>query len=368
VTCDVGTLGDGASATITLTVTTAAAGQLDNTASATSDVSDPDPSDDDDSASTTVSVVPATADLEVVKSAPSGPVYVGGQLNYSIVVTNLGPDTAHDVTLTDPLDADLSFVSTDHGGVESGGVVTWDLGNVASGDVVTIGLVVEVLEVHAGLANTATVASTTPDTDTTNDDDDAVVDTQDRSGLNADLMVNKTVDVAQPTSGDVVTYTVTVENHGPADATNVRLQDDLPAGLEYRSSSASLGDYDPATGVWRVGSLPNGASAAIYMRVKITAMDDGSIENVARVVGLDETDPDDTNDTDQRDITVVRGGGGNHDGNDDQHGGGGTAFTGANIALALALLLGSVAAGFIFLVAARRREDRDDEPDSAGTA
>jgi hypothetical protein len=101
----------------------------------------------------------------------------------------------------------------------------------------------------------------------------------------------------------------------------------------------------------------------MHMNVRITAGADGSsIQNVARVAGLDETDPDGTNDSGQRDITVVRG---THDGDG---GNGGTAFTGANIARALALLLGCLAAGFVLLVAARRRED-DEEPDgSAGTA
>ena len=126
-------------------MTATTAGTLDNTASASSDVTDPDPSDDADTASTTVSAVPEAADLEVVKTAPAGPVYVGDDLTYTIVVTNNGPDTAHDVTLTDPLDADLGFVSTDHGGVEAGGDVTWNLGDIVSGDAVTVGLVVGAL-------------------------------------------------------------------------------------------------------------------------------------------------------------------------------------------------------------------------------
>jgi uncharacterized repeat protein (TIGR01451 family) len=291
-------------------------------------------------------------------------VYVGDDLIYTIVVTNHGPDTAHGVTLTDPLDGDLSFISTDHGGVEAAGVVTWDLGDIASGDAVSVGLVVSALAARTGLPNTATAASTTPDTDPSNDAGTALVDTQEHSSVSADLQVAKTVDVDRPTFGEVVTYTVTVTNQGPSDATNVRILDDLPAGLEYRSSSANVGDYDSATGVWHIGSLPNGASAVIHMDVRITAADGHSIQNVARVAGLDETDPDDTNDAGLRDITVVRGGGGNDD--DGRHGGG-TAFTGANIARALALLLGCVAAGFVLLVAARRRED--EEPDgSAGTA
>ena len=104
------------------------------------------------------------------------------------------------------------------------------------------------------------------------------------------------------------------------------------------------------------------------MDVRITAAAAGSsIQNVARVAGLDETDPDGTNDAGQRDITVVRGAHDGDGGNGGQHGDG-TAFTGANIARALALLLGCVAAGFVLLLAARRRED-DEEPDSStGTA
>jgi hypothetical protein len=61
----------------------------------------------------------------------------------------------------------------------------------------------------------------------------------------------------------------------------------------------------------------------------------------------------------------VRGGGGGNGGENGGDNGGGTAFTGANVARALALLLGFLAAGFVFLVAARRRER--DEPDGPGT-
>ncbi len=365
VTCDLGTMANGAAVTITLIVTPTVAGGLVNTASATSDVADPDPSDDTDGASTTVTAATTSADLEVAKSASADPVYVGDRFSYTIILTNHGPDAAQEVVVTDPLDSDVSLISTDHGGVEAAGVVTWNLGNVASGDVVAISLEVEVLSEHAGLRNTATVASTAPDADASNDADTATVDARDRSALSADLQVGKTVDVDQPARGDIVTYTVTVTNDGPADATNVRVQDDLPDGLEYRSSHATVGDYDAGSGVWQIGSLPNGAAAVLHMAVKVTATaDDGSIRNVARVGGLNETDPDDTNDSDQRDITVVLGGNGGGHGTGDP---GGTAFTGADVARALALLLGFLAAGFVLLVVARRRRE-PDEPDVSGDA
>ena len=46
-----------------------------------------------------------------------------------------------------------------------------------------------------------------------------------------DLHVAKTVDDATPDEGQTITYTVTVTNNGPARATNVSLDDVLPAGI-----------------------------------------------------------------------------------------------------------------------------------------
>ena len=46
-----------------------------------------------------------------------------------------------------------------------------------------------------------------------------------RDVASVDLSVSKTVDDAAPTSGDNVTYTVTVSNLGENDATNVSLSD-----------------------------------------------------------------------------------------------------------------------------------------------
>jgi uncharacterized repeat protein (TIGR01451 family) len=79
----------------------------------------------------------------------------------------------------------------------------------------------------------------------------------------ADLSVTNTVDNATPAEGGTVTYTVTVTNNGPVNATGVNITNVLPAGLIYSSDDAATsGDsYDSASGVWIVGSLTNGATA-----------------------------------------------------------------------------------------------------------
>ena len=54
----------------------------------------------------------------------------------------------------------------------------------------------------------------------------------------ADLVVTDTISATSPNVGDTVTYTVTVKNSGPNLATNVSLQDVLPTGLSFLSSTA----------------------------------------------------------------------------------------------------------------------------------
>ena len=60
---------------------------------------------------------------------------------------------------------------------------------------------------------------------------------------------------ATPEVGDSVTFQIQVTNNGSFDATNVSLTDSLPAGLTFTGNIASLGNYNPATGVWTINTL-----------------------------------------------------------------------------------------------------------------
>ena len=90
------------------------------------------------------------------------------------------------------------------------------------------------------------------------------------TGQAADLGVTKTVSSATPASGTNVTFTVVITNHGPNAATGVQVSDRLPAGLTFVSASPNQGTYDPATGLWTVGSLANSASATLLLVATVT--------------------------------------------------------------------------------------------------
>ena len=87
------------------------------------------------------------------------------------------------------------------------------------------------------------------DSDTTADDPSESVTV----GNTTDLVVAKIVDNGTPDEGDTVTFTVTVTNNGPAQATNVSIDDVLPAGLTAGTITPSQGSWTAPT--WTIGTL-----------------------------------------------------------------------------------------------------------------
>jgi len=68
----------------------------------------------------------------------------------------------------------------------------------------------------------------------------------------ADLQIIKLVDNPTPNLNGEVVWTIVVTNNGPEDAENVVVNDNLPAGVEYVSDSATMGEFDEAAGVWEI--------------------------------------------------------------------------------------------------------------------
>ena len=109
----------------------------------------------------------------------------------------------------------------------------------------------------------------------------------------ADLSVTKRVSHATPTVGDTITFTVTVTNSGPGEATGVQVSDGLPAGLTLVSSTPSQGTYSPDTSVWEVEGLASGAAATLALAARVEQA--GEVTNVATRTVAEQFDPDPSN-------------------------------------------------------------------------
>src|SRR4029077_6950181 len=163
----------------------------------------------------------------------------GTNVIFTITATNNGPSNATGVQVTDVLPAGLTYVSSvPSAGTYNAGTGLWDIGALANA-------------ANATLSITATATGTSPvvntATKTAEDQTDPVAGNNSAAvtvtGQAADIAVAKIVDNATPNLGTNVTFTVTVTNNGPSNATGVVVTDLLPAGLTFVSATPSTGTY-----------------------------------------------------------------------------------------------------------------------------
>ncbi|MBV8954549.1 MAG: DUF11 domain-containing protein, partial [Solirubrobacterales bacterium] len=309
ITCALGTVGAGTSRTINLSVTVGAAAANTtptNTASVSAATVDQDNSNN--SASATVGVG-SVANLALLKSASPRVANEGDLVTFTYTVTNSNPvgesgggSTGLGTTgarITDPLPAGLQFVSASANCGANGATVTCDVGAVGPGETKTATVVARVATGTAGttVINTASVGSVAsgdtpalPELDPSDNSDAAAVVVNPE----ADLSLSKTVSNPSPATDAEVNYTLTARNAGPNDASNVKITDSLPAGLEFIDASPGC---DNASGAitCTIATLASGDTSSVTIRARTTAAVAGaSLGNLASVSAA-ERDPSPAN-------------------------------------------------------------------------
>jgi len=242
-----------------------------------------------------------SADVAVSVSGPSSVTAGTTGVTYTVTVTNNGPNPASGVVLTDTLPAGSTFVSmTQSSGGDaftsgqSGGTVTQTASAaIASGSSDVFTLVVSAapdLTPGSDFSDGASVSSSTADPNSGNNSSTAsgmIV------GLPADLVVSAT-GPASAVEGANVTYTVTVTNNGPNDATAVRLTDALGSNLQFVSATTSQGTYSQSAGkvIFDLGTISNGGTATVIVTAQAT--EDDILSDSASVTAT-SGDPDSSN-------------------------------------------------------------------------
>jgi uncharacterized repeat protein (TIGR01451 family) len=282
VVASLGSIAAFATATITVVVVPTASGSISNEVTVTRNEVDPNPANDSASIISTVS----PADVALTIQANPSAVLAGGNLTYTLLVTNNGPATAENVSLVDQLPDGVTFVSavSAQGSARPlGSQVFFDLGSIASG--ATVAATIVVIPVAPGLiTNSASVSAFEFDPNT---DNNAV--SLDTLVSPVDLVVATTPSANRILFGGNVAYTINVTNNGPATATNVVLTDSLPTGATLVSATTTQGQVLPegSTLLVPIGILAPGATATITLIVTPTSV--GTAVNTATVAS-DQTD------------------------------------------------------------------------------
>lgn len=118
----------------------------------------------------------------------------------------------------------------------------------------------------------------------------------------ADVLVTKIASTnLVPAVGQPITYTITVANTGPQDATHVIINDTLPAEVVFSSATAPLTETSPGVVSGNIGTVPAFGGGNYEIVVK-TIAEGTAINNVT--VSADQTDPDTGNNTSQATTTI----------------------------------------------------------------
>ncbi len=315
ITCTNADIPAGASGSATFTVVvnvnpgTANGTQIADTISATSDTNDPTPANN---SATVLTIVGAanTANLAVTNVGTPNPVVQGNNITYTVTVTNNGPGTASNVTMSEVTPTNTTFVSDAYASGTSGWTcsptqISCTISSLAVGASTTFTVVVKVgAAVASGttITDTASVSSTTIDPNPSNNF--ATVNTTVAASGQADLALTKVGTPNPVLAGNNITYTIVVTNNGPAAASTVTMTDTLPANTTVVSITppgtptgwicpGAVGGTQTCTNA----TLASGTTSTFTLVLKVNAgtAPNTAITNSATVSSLTTSDPTNAN-------------------------------------------------------------------------
>ena len=239
-------------------------------------------------------------------SATPNPVAAGGELTYSISVTNSGDLAAQNVVLTDQLPASVLKVSAS---VSQGGYiepsmgpnVAAGIGSLAAGSTLTLTILVDTTASSIGtITDSASVSSA--ETDPAPSELHTTIITSVLAA--SDLSVVMTSSPNSVLAGGDITDTFTISNLGPEDASDVTAILPLAAGVTFVSAVPGSATITSSGGqvVATVGSMAAGTQVVVTVVVQPTV---AGVLSQAVTVSSSGIDPNLTNNTSSTTTQVV---------------------------------------------------------------
>jgi large repetitive protein len=268
VTCNLGALGPSEYKVITLQVKVRsnATAPLFNYATIGGVEADGNPSNN--STARTTNLVTRT-DLDIQLLDEPDPATAGAGLTYRYVATNLGPSDATGVEIDGTLPQAINlqtFTATQGTCTWQGLAFSCNLGNIAAG--------ATVIATATAIVDSATTASLHTSAEIDGNEVDLALDnneTQATTGVvtSADLVADLSASHASILAGLPLTYTLSVQNIGPSDATTVTLKHILPDGVTVEEISAANCSQAAGEILCNYNRLVPGQEEIVRVRVKV---------------------------------------------------------------------------------------------------
>ncbi len=250
------------------------------------------------SSSASVTITPLTgteADLRLSTTSITRHSSMAGVAVLKITINNDGPHTATGVQVKNHLPAGLTYISHSGGSYNpSNGI--WTVGSLANGASAVLTLNVRVRASGSSTRNFAEIWSSNqfdPDSTPGNGETGTEDDETSAEVPIADLQLTQSVTTTGTPSSGTAVFTISVKNHGPDDASNVKVKTSLPSStsvytfVSYGSSPGTT--YTSSTGIWDIGAIPDNETVTLT----ITTTTHGQlVANWVEVSANTVTDPD----------------------------------------------------------------------------
>ncbi|MBP3791848.1 MAG: Cna B-type domain-containing protein, partial [Methanobrevibacter sp.] len=222
-------------------------------------------------------------DLVISKYVNATKVFVNDTVEWNITLVNKGPSHAVGVVVNDTLPDGLKIVSSSvTAGRFDEKTRIWKIDALDVNHPVFLILVTQVVT-NGTFTNVVVVNSTTPDSNETNN---KANNTTEADPI-CDLEIKKLVSSKKAYVGEELTWTIIVINHGPSDAFDVKVQEDIPSSLRFISYTATKGKYDKNSQVWTIGKLESGSSVTLTIVTEVL-----SVGNITNPVEVNSSTPD----------------------------------------------------------------------------
>ncbi|MCK0132658.1 gliding motility-associated C-terminal domain-containing protein, partial [Flavobacteriaceae bacterium F08102] len=233
----------------------------------------------------------AVSDLEISKTVNVANPWVGSNVVFTITVMNNGLSDATGVEVTDNLPTGYTYISDNSGGNYTSGV--WTVPTIAAGSSKSIQITAKVNPTGNYINTVEVTASDNLDPDSTPNNGDISEDDYASIGTNpiavSDIRLSKAVSNNTPFVGDVVTFSLTVSNDGPSEATGVAIEDVVPAGYDNITAITAGSSIVGNTISWSGITIPSGVDRVFEFTAHVLAS--GPYENAAEVIASDNIDP-----------------------------------------------------------------------------
>lgn len=282
------TLESGKSVSIDIVTLVNKTGKIANDASVSGKEYDWNLSNNYDNKSIAVDVC---ADLAIKKLVNDTNPKFNSLVEWTLRVTNNGPDTATGVVVCDILPEGLISIDKSFNG-------TWNVGKLLNNQTKELTIICLVNKTGK-LVNIADIAGNEYDCNLTNN----IVNKSIEVAQSTDLFVKKYVNNTSPDFGEIIKWSVVVSNNGPDIATNVQVNDLLDDGLIFVKSSSTKGNYDVKSGIWTIDSLAPETDETLNIYCKVNKI--GKILNFVSVNST-QYDWNESNNHDNESVNAVK--------------------------------------------------------------